>query len=51
VEGVGGGKEGVGVAAAVWDGKVVGVRGGSKLALAGRKVLVLSDSQAAIAAV
>jgi len=30
VEGVGGGKEGVGVAATVWDGEVVLVRGGKR---------------------
>jgi len=51
VEGVGEGMEGAGVAAAVWDGEVVGVRGMLKLAPADRKFLVLSDSQAAIAAV
>ena len=35
--GVGGGKEGVGVAATVWDGEVVGVRGVLKLAPADRR--------------
>ena len=39
------------MAATVWDGEVVGVRGVLKLAPADRKVLVLSDSQAVIAAV
>jgi len=53
VEGLGGGKEGLGKLATVWDGEVVGMRGGTQSALEDRRVLriLLSDSQAAIAAV
>ena len=46
-----GGREGVGRLATVWDGEVVGMRGGLQSAPEGRKVLIFSDSQAAIAAV
>jgi len=51
VEGLAGGKEGLGRLATVWDGEVVGMRGRIQMVPEDRKVLVLSDSQAAIAAV
>ena len=51
VVGLGGGEEGLGKLATVWDGEVVGMRGGGQSAPEDRKVLFISDSQAAIAAV
>jgi len=37
--------------ATVWDGEIVGMRGGIQMVLEDHKILLLSDSQAAIAAV
>jgi len=51
VEGSGGWGEGMTNLATVWDGEIVGMRGGLQMVPGDRKVLVLSDSQAAIAAV
>ena len=51
VEGLGGWKERLGRLATVWDGEVAGLRGVLQMAPEDRKVLILSDSQAAIAAV
>jgi len=52
VEGREGGKEGMGRLATVWwDGEVVGMRGEMQMAPEDWKILALSDSQAAIAAV
>jgi len=44
-------KVGLGKAATVWDGEVVGVNGGLHPAPEDHKILILSDSQAAISAV
>jgi len=46
-----GSKEGMGKLVTVWDGEIVGMRGGIQMVLKDRKILLLSDSQAAIAAV
>jgi len=51
VERLAGSKEGIGRLATVWDGKIVGMRGGFQMAPEDHKVLLLSDSQAAIAVV
>ena len=51
VEGLAGSKEGLGKLATVWDGEVVGMRGGIQMVPEDQKILLLSDSQAAIAAV
>jgi len=51
VEGLAGSKEGMGRLATVWDGEVVGMRGGIQMVPEDHKILLLSDSQAAIAAV
>jgi len=51
VEGLGGWKEGMGKLATVWGGEIVGMRGVMQMAPEDRKILVLSDSQVAIAAI
>lgn len=45
VEGLGGGKEGMGKLATVWGGEIVGMRGGMQMAPEDRTLLVLSDFQ------
>jgi len=47
----GGWKEGMARQATVWDGEIMGMQGGMQMAPEDRKILALSDSQAAIAAV
>jgi len=51
IEGLAGSKEGMRKLATVWDGKIVGMRGGIQIVLEDHKILLLSDSQAAIAAI
>ena len=51
VEALAGAKERMGRLAMVWDGEVVGMRGGIQMVLEDQKILLLSDSQAVIAAV
>jgi len=51
IERLAGSKEGMGRLATVWDGEIVGMRGGIQMVPEDHKILLLSDSQVAIAAV
>ena len=51
VEGLRGWKEGIGKLATAWDRVIVEMRSGMQMAPEDQKILVLSDSQAAIAAI
>jgi len=51
VEGLAGSKEGMGKLAMVWDGEIAGMQEGIQMAPEDHKILLLSDSQAAIAAI
>ena len=51
VEGLAGSKERMGRLAMVWDSEIVGMRGGIQMVPEDHKILLLSNSQAAIAAV